>query len=148
MKVTQDELCARSGIPLATYKKYEGDDRSPGADAIAGLIHAGINANWLLTGEGPMLMADLAHQGGDELEAARAEVAELHARMDKLMEERAPRVEVMRKIVTMLEEELELADMDLTPEGKAKVIAILYEYAVRAGALDSHMLRSVLSLAA
>jgi transcriptional regulator with XRE-family HTH domain len=148
MKVTQDELCARSGIPLATYKKYEGDDRSPGADAISGLVHAGINANWLLTGEGPMLLEELQHLGGAALEAAHAEIGELHARIDTLLEERAPQMKLLREVVVLLEEELERADLDLTPDGKAKVIEILYGYAVKAGALDAHMLHSVLSLAA
>lgn len=57
--ITQEDAVALSGIPLDTYRKYEGGKRAPGADAIAGLIRAGINANWLLTGDGPMLFADL-----------------------------------------------------------------------------------------
>lgn len=32
----------------------------PGGEVISGLIRLGINANWLLTGDGPMLLADLA----------------------------------------------------------------------------------------
>lgn len=31
----------------------------PGGQMIGALVHAGINANWLLTGDGPMLLADL-----------------------------------------------------------------------------------------
>ncbi|MDI1231372.1 MAG: hypothetical protein PSU93_09505 [Methylobacter sp.] len=49
-------------------QKYEMDISKPGADAIIRLINAGINATWLLTGEGPMLVADTltapnGHQG-------------------------------------------------------------------------------------
>ena len=47
-------------MPLPSLKNYEASQRIPGGEAIAALMHAGINANWLLTGEGPMLMADLA----------------------------------------------------------------------------------------
>jgi len=36
-------------------------------------IRAGINANWLLTGEGPMLLADLVNQ--EQLAALRAQAA-------------------------------------------------------------------------
>lgn len=42
---------------MSTYRKYEGGSSLPGTEAIAGLIRTGINANWLLTGEGPMLLA-------------------------------------------------------------------------------------------
>jgi phage repressor protein C with HTH and peptisase S24 domain len=54
----QDEACALLGIPFSTYQKYEMNNRSPGADAIEIFIRAGINANWLLTGEGEMLLSD------------------------------------------------------------------------------------------
>lgn len=59
LRATQEEFAAQSGIPLDTLRKYEGDKRHPGADALAGAIRAGINANWLLTGAGPMLLKDL-----------------------------------------------------------------------------------------
>lgn len=55
----QKEFSALSGIPLDTYKKYEGGVRQPGSEAISGIARAGINANWLLIGEGPMLLKDL-----------------------------------------------------------------------------------------
>ena len=54
----QVEICSISGIPLSTYRKYEIELALPGAEAIAGLIRAGINANWLLTGQGSMHLND------------------------------------------------------------------------------------------
>jgi len=57
--LTQKELCALVGKPLPSLRDYELGKSIPGGDAIAGFIHAGINANWLLTGEGPMLLANL-----------------------------------------------------------------------------------------
>lgn len=54
----QAEICSISGIPLSTYRKYEIELALPGAEAIAGLIRAGINANWLLTGQGSMQLYD------------------------------------------------------------------------------------------
>lgn len=95
-----------------------------------------------------MLLEELRRQGGAELEGVRAELVALQARMDKMLEEMAPQLEVLRKVVLILEDELEEADIELTPESKAKVIVILYEHAVKAGALDTTMLRNVLSLAA
>jgi len=60
LALTQKDLCEATGMPLPSLKNYEASQRIPGGEAIAALMHAGINANWLLTGEGPMLMADLA----------------------------------------------------------------------------------------
>lgn len=47
-------------MPARTYQNYEGNVRSPNTEAWECFVRAGINANWLLTGEGPMLLADLA----------------------------------------------------------------------------------------
>lgn len=58
-EVTQKEFCASIGMPLPSLRDYELGKRIPGGDAVALLVRAGINANWLLTGEGPMLLADL-----------------------------------------------------------------------------------------
>lgn len=58
--LTQKDLCEATGMPLPSLKNWELSKSVPGGEAILALMHAGINANWLLTGEGPMLMADLA----------------------------------------------------------------------------------------
>ncbi len=52
----QDEASSLFGIPFSTYQKYEMDISKPGADAMEALYRAGINTNWLLTGEGEMLL--------------------------------------------------------------------------------------------
>lgn len=59
LRLNQEEFSARSGIPLDTLRKYEGGSRSPGSEAIAGVARMGVNANWLLTGEGEMLLEPL-----------------------------------------------------------------------------------------
>lgn len=60
--ISQAEIASKFGIPLSTYRKYEKGPSEPGSEAMAGISKAGINANWLLTGEGDMLIApDEAH---------------------------------------------------------------------------------------
>lgn len=59
LELTQKELCALIEKPLPSLRDYELGKSIPGGEAIAALIRAGINANWLLTGKGPMLLADL-----------------------------------------------------------------------------------------
>ncbi len=46
------------GISHGVYQKYELGARAPGAEAIEALVKGGVNANWILTGIGPMLIAD------------------------------------------------------------------------------------------
>ncbi|MDO8414172.1 MAG: helix-turn-helix transcriptional regulator [Gallionellaceae bacterium] len=56
----QAEAASKFGIPISTYRKYESGPSEPGADAVAGISRAGINANWLLTGEGKMLLTEVS----------------------------------------------------------------------------------------
>ncbi|MGE4449544.1 MAG: helix-turn-helix domain-containing protein [Azospira sp.] len=59
LKFSQSAASEKSGIPLGTLRKYEQGPSQPGAEAMAGFVRLGINANWLLTGEGPILLDDL-----------------------------------------------------------------------------------------
>jgi len=56
--LTQPSAATKFGIPLGTYKQYEKGPSEPGSGALRGLAEGGININWLLTGEGEMLLAD------------------------------------------------------------------------------------------
>lgn len=63
-RLTQDHAAALLGFPVRTYQKYELGSSAPGAGAMEAFVTAGgINANWLLTGEGPMLLGDLQAAG-------------------------------------------------------------------------------------
>lgn len=56
--LTQQELADRANrMPLPSFKDYEGGNRLPGAEALEAFVAAGINANWLLTGDGQMQLA-------------------------------------------------------------------------------------------
>ncbi len=67
--LTQKGLCEATGMPFPSLRNYESSNQIPGGEAILALMHAGINANWLLTGEGPMRIEDLA--GGLDRERMR-----------------------------------------------------------------------------
>lgn len=54
----QKEMDPFLGIGKGSWQRYE-RGQTPGSQVIAGLAKLGINTNWLLTGEGPMLAADL-----------------------------------------------------------------------------------------
>jgi phage repressor protein C with HTH and peptisase S24 domain len=55
--IGQKEASTIFGIPFRTYQNYEMDHSPPGAESMKSFIRAGINANWLLTGEGDMLLS-------------------------------------------------------------------------------------------
>lgn len=71
----QEEMAAQSGVSYSVYQKYELGRSIPGGEAIAGFVRLGINANWLLTGDGPMLLADLHSAPSGALDMNRLQMA-------------------------------------------------------------------------
>lgn len=58
LRLTQKELCEQAEMKLPSVRDYELGNRIPGGEAVAALMRVGISANWLLTGEGAMLLSD------------------------------------------------------------------------------------------
>ena len=58
--LTQDGLAKVVGSSKRGIQENEALKSVPGGEVLAGFVRAGINANWLLTGEGPMLLSDLS----------------------------------------------------------------------------------------
>lgn len=52
--MTQKAFCAAIGMPLPSLRDYELGKTIPGGEAMEAFVRAGINVNWLLTGEGEM----------------------------------------------------------------------------------------------
>ena len=60
LNLTQEEMAKAGGRKRITYAEYirENNPSTPGADFIGNLVlNTGVNANWLLTGQGEMFMA-------------------------------------------------------------------------------------------
>ena len=53
---TQNGISVAVGSKLRSWQDYEKGERVPGAQVIAGLASLGVNTNWLLTGEGPVML--------------------------------------------------------------------------------------------
>ena len=58
--ISQPAAATKFHIPLPSWKNYEKGPSEPGAGALRGLAEGGVNINWLLTGEGEMLLTDKA----------------------------------------------------------------------------------------
>ena len=54
--LTQAQMAEKLYMPIRTYSRYESGEREPQVGALAPLISAGVNAGWLLTGEGPLMV--------------------------------------------------------------------------------------------
>lgn len=57
--LSRPSFATKFGGTVRTLENNEGGRNEPGAGMISAFVSLGINANWLLTGEGPMLLADL-----------------------------------------------------------------------------------------
>lgn len=61
LHLTQEEMAKNGGRTRISYAEYirEQNPRMPGADFVANLVlNTGVNANWLLIGEGDMFNAE------------------------------------------------------------------------------------------
>lgn len=79
LRLTQAELADAVGGSKRGLQDNETRNRVPGGEVIAGFVRLGINANWLLTGEGPMLLSEL-----EEVATLRAHNQRLQAERDAL----------------------------------------------------------------
>lgn len=57
LELSQSDFAIRSDVGGSTYQKYELGTSKPGCEAMEGFANLGINCNWLLTGEGEMLLS-------------------------------------------------------------------------------------------
>ncbi len=114
-KLTQAEAASLLGIPFSTLQKYEMDLRVPGGISIETFIKAGVNANWLLTGEGEMLLGFIppAHQ--------------LIKEDDGPYRSTLLRSSQVRAAIEAVEEGLVAAERSLSPDKKANLILAVYE---------------------
>lgn len=88
-------LGEKLGCTQASVSSWEIDRTSPPVERLVALYWLGLNINWLLTGEGPMLVADLAPAAAAE-QGTPEKLAELEARL-KALEERESKAATARK---------------------------------------------------
>lgn len=103
------EFARKTGIPYSTLQGYF-HKRLPRAEYLALMAeNAGVNITWLLTGMGEMLLSETAAAGGGQGD------------IDLDME-------VLHRIIKWVEEWLNSQNKSLTPDKKARFIALAYKY--------------------
>jgi len=60
----QKRMSEECGSALRSWQDYESGTKVPGGQVFAGLAELGVNANWVLTGHGPMMNEEF-QEGGD-----------------------------------------------------------------------------------
>ena len=122
LRLTQREPADTAGMPLPSHKDYEWGKRTPGGDALAAYARAGINVQWLLTGEGEMLVGNRAvREGAATHGQAPTGGAEVHGESVDL--------ELLERIIELVEEGTAHYPAPLKPDKKARLILALYERA-------------------
>lgn len=101
--LSQKEMAAQSGVSARGYQGYEDGRSLPGAEAIAGFVRLGINANWLLTGDGSMLLS-----------GPQASIG-------------APDAARLRLAIEAAEEGLSAAGRVMGPDKKAELVLAIYD---------------------
>lgn len=117
---SQQDFAGDIGMPLPSYRDYEGGKRVPGGEALRRFARAGIDTHWLLTGETAAAGAAVREECGDYRTGARQGAYDLAA--DRL-----------REIVAAVETELEETGRRLSPSKKADLIVALYELGAESG---------------
>lgn len=59
----RSDMASHLGLPNSTYSAYEGDAGPPKVEWLVELARQGVNLNWLLTGEGEMLLSSATAEG-------------------------------------------------------------------------------------
>lgn len=130
MGLTQKEAAERANqMPLPSYKGCEAAKKIPGGEAIQGLMKLGISANWLLSGEGPMLLVNTQAQTISPREAALIDTARFGLAQPDASALPASALDParLRLAIETVEEGLAATQRTMTPEKKAELVTAVYD---------------------
>lgn len=122
----QIKLAAAVGGTIRGIQDNELGKSAPNSKVLYGLALMGLNVNWLLTGEGPMLIGDLALRGS-----------------------RPPKIdqEILAYAIEALDEELKRRKEHRSSAQYANLIGILYNYCLETGERDGSLAAQLAKIA-
>lgn len=126
MKLTQAQMAKAAGGSTPGYKSNEQGTALPNSKLLVGLRGLGLNVDWLLSGEGPMLRADLLAPG----EAAEDDL------------------KAYGECLEILELALNKANRMLAPEKKRAAVDSMFRAWKREKKIDRQLVEMILQLAA
>lgn len=108
LKIEKQEFAAAGDVTKATFSGYISGKQHPNRKTLSNWVrNFGINANWLLLGEGPMFR--------DELEKSRSEEAGTKTELGKELAD----IKTTLQTVGASEEEIKQALLDYVSEGRS-----------------------------
>lgn len=110
--LTQKDACSIFDVSYGVYQKYEYGSSIPGGDAIKAFAGHGFNANWLLTGEGEMLLVDMQTPQHQDAQAT------VPLALDR---------ENIVLAIETVEEGLQITGRVMKPNKKAELIMAVYD---------------------
>lgn len=127
--MTASAMAERTGLrDRKSWERYERDENAPRAEALTPLIHMGISARWLLTGQGRMFQGHPFDRNATEPDAPTLDAV------------------LLQGIIDTIETELAVQKRSLTPARRALLISEIYAMAHRNGtasARDPDHLRTI-----
>ena len=69
------DFAEQTGIAYRTLQGYVGGEREPNAEGMTAIAKAGVNLNWLVSGEGEMFQSDKNHR---DINSQEFELIELY----------------------------------------------------------------------
>ncbi len=130
----RSDMAAHLGLPSSTYSAYEGDNGPPKVEWLLELARRGVNLNWLLTGDGEMLLAshDQASAGPAVIPLPTAAAAPASARPHPVAEPEATvDAYLLAAMISRVEREERDRGRPLTALEKGEMIARLYAASAR-----------------
>lgn len=122
--MSASELAAKIDGAEGTIRDYERGKSVPGGFVVAQLATLGVNPTWLLINEGPMLLRDLVRP-------------------------RPPvDAELLTGVISGVESHLAAEGLELAPEKKGQLIALLYEQCQAEGEVRPATILRLVRLAA
>ncbi|MCV6588304.1 MAG: helix-turn-helix domain-containing protein [Marinobacterium sp.] len=141
LELSQDAIADSIGSKKRGYQENERGRSFPGGKVIEGFVRLGINANWLLTGQGPMMVSDLEPCSAVSQTSVLKEAAHLstsqHQLVAQLIDELAAKPEpgfsadTVREMVITVHEIMREERMELSPEEVADAVVTCLHRAVR-----------------
>ncbi|CAJ0684633.1 helix-turn-helix domain-containing protein [Ralstonia mannitolilytica] len=126
--LSQQVLAEKIGSSKTGIQANEAGSSVPGGAVIIGLMKLGISANWLLMEEGPARLADVT--AGTQTGSGTVDT------------------DLLGIVIARLEKEIAARGARPTPEKKAELIALLYDYMIETGKREGPSVERILRLVA
>jgi transcriptional regulator with XRE-family HTH domain len=124
--LSQQSMAEKIGSSKTGIQANEGGSNLPGAAVLASMYRLGVSVDWLLSGNGPMLLADMA------------EVRNPSPALDR---------ELLFYVMDVVDQELKRRKLSLPNRKFAELVSVFYEVCLETGKRDPSIVERILNVA-